>query len=558
MISDNIAYFKSAITPDRRMIPFFVFLFLVVLITRLPALFNDFYDVDELAAIVQTKEWLAGYIPGVDFSESKLPLYHAIFKISYLILPSHGWVLVHLCTILIVFFTAMFIYSFGKKIGGSHQGAIGATMYAFFISSFNRHFMATNGEIIYNLPVTAAAFFFIHGITEKALRGKVISFLACALSVFAATQIKFHGIIALIFIVIILFIYIPWRRGFLGRIFLIILAGISVALIAFLTHPSLHPIAAKTVLSLKVKLFYAIGARTQNPLVIGGLYLYRQMMLVFWHFAAWTPACVLVFAFIKKRFRENDLPLAGALILFILTLAMVFGGGARFYYHYFMAAYPALCVVSSYAITQSGSPLVRFIRRHLTAFLLIPALFFFSWNMKDIAVKHFYPESFYKESKAAFWFRAIFVSSMNDYLLPNPSYLATIDFIRNNTSSKDTIFVWGDGPQLYYFADRRIAVRHVWPKNDAMRIENYYHEGSASSVARAQQIEDGYITIIDKKKPVLIIDTSPKGLHVWITKLSEFAKFPHPLPPRIRKYVARNYSVAAHIDGFTIYRRIRD
>ena len=62
---------------------FFFFLFLVSLMFRLPTLFNDYYDVDELAAIVQTKEFFAGFRPGIDFAESKLPLYHAIFKFSY-------------------------------------------------------------------------------------------------------------------------------------------------------------------------------------------------------------------------------------------------------------------------------------------------------------------------------------------------------------------------------------------------------------------------------------------------------------------------------------------
>ena len=74
---------------------FIILLLAVTALLRLPTLFNDFYEADELAAIVQTWEYLAGDVPGVDFSESKLPIYHAIFKLSYHLWPEKGWVVVH-------------------------------------------------------------------------------------------------------------------------------------------------------------------------------------------------------------------------------------------------------------------------------------------------------------------------------------------------------------------------------------------------------------------------------------------------------------------------------
>ena len=124
---------------------FLLFLFIVTFLFRLPTLFNDYYDADELAAIVQTYEYLAGDIPGVDFHESKLPLYHAIFKLSYSLSYENGYVIVHLITILIVFLTSFFIYLLGFKLHSYRAGILGALFYSILISSFNRHFMATNG-----------------------------------------------------------------------------------------------------------------------------------------------------------------------------------------------------------------------------------------------------------------------------------------------------------------------------------------------------------------------------------------------------------------------------
>jgi len=146
---------------SRKRVAFLALLFAVTALLRLPTLFNDFYDVDELAAIVQTWEYMAGDVPGVDFAESKLPLYHAIFKLSYRLWPEKGWVVVHAFTILIVYLTALFLFLAGRAIRGPGAGALAALFYAVFISSFNRHFMATNGEIVYNLPLAGGLYFFI-------------------------------------------------------------------------------------------------------------------------------------------------------------------------------------------------------------------------------------------------------------------------------------------------------------------------------------------------------------------------------------------------------------
>jgi hypothetical protein len=258
---------------------------------------------------------------------------------------------------------------------------------------------------------------------------------------------------------------------------------------------------------------------------------------------------------LRSRFRENNFALGTAASLFILTFLMVFGGGARVYYHYFMAAYPSLCILAAVALTGSYGTFISKIARKGIVITLIPVMFFFTWNFKDIIIKHFVPSGFYNEGSAMFWFRAVFVSSVNDYLLPNESYLKTVDYIRKTTLPNDTIFVWGDGPQLYYFSDRRIAVKHVWPKNAAIRIQSAYDAKNDESLARAQSIENEFIRIMERRKPTLVIDTSPKGLFLGVTKFGEFTKYPYPLPPLIKAYISDNYINETKIDGFTIYRR---
>ncbi|HEY1406661.1 MAG TPA: hypothetical protein VF857_08640, partial [Spirochaetota bacterium] len=103
--------------------------------------------------------------------------------------------------------------------------------------------------------------------------------------------------------------------------------------------------------------------------------------------------------------------------------------------------------------------------------------------------------------------------------------------------------------------DRRIAIYHVWPKNTAIRIQNLYDTDTPQSLAEARNWETDFIRMIEKRSPELIIDTSPKGLFLGVTKFGDFAKYPYPLPPVMREYILTHYTKASVIDDFTIYRK---
>ena len=332
-----------------------LFLFLATLLFRLPTLFNDFYDVDELSAIVQTHEYMAGDVPGKDFQESKLPLYHAIFKAAYTVMPQNGWVMVHVFTILIVYLTALFIYLTGKKIHSFQTGAIASLFYAIFMSSFNRHFMATNGEIVYNLPVAAGFFFFILFIDDNYNTcKKFIFFFACIVMGLCASYVKFHGIIFFIFLAFMFVIYIPYYKKKFTLKYISLLLSVLIIFFAitsmdyFLTRIFAH----KLVSEIAGMLTYS-SVQGFNPLIFIAKYIHRQFMLGFWHFAVWVPAVIFIYRFIKNKFKFDSLSVSASAILFILAYLMIFGGGSRLYFHYFMAAYPALCVIGAYSLITS-------------------------------------------------------------------------------------------------------------------------------------------------------------------------------------------------------------
>lgn len=537
---------------------FILILFITSFIFRLPTLFNDFYDVDELAAIVQTKEYFAGFTPGVDFKESKLPLYHAIFKFSYDLNALYGWVIVHLITILFVFLTALSVYYIGRTVRDRKTGIIASLLYAVLISSFNRHFMATNGEIIYNLPVTAGLLFLLLAVKVRSWSVRAVCSVMTGLSMYAAMNVKVHGAILLIFAIFLFSVYLPYYRSSLKRLVILYSSLFAVLLTAavfdfYITKKFAPGLAGK----LWEFIFYAVFGRSSNPLNLIAIYSYRQLTIGLWHAVLWIPAAVYIYGFIKNRFRKDTVEESVVAMFAFITFLMVFAGGARLYYHYFMTSYPSLCVIAAIALLSADVPAVKKLLKNITAAVLIPGLFFLCWNFKDIYIKYCNPGLFYNEHPATFWFRAVVVSSMNDYLLPDSIYRDTVEYIRTRSSPSDTIFVWGDGPHLYYFSDRRIAIHHVWPKGSAIRMEQAYRSGKPEAIAEAEAEQAAYIATMERKKPALFIDTSPKGLIRGVTDLGSFAKFPYNVPPVIRKYLDGHYRLEASVDDYKIYRRVR-
>ena len=536
---------NSLVTIKEKKALFFLLLFVAAFLFRLPTLFNDFYDVDELAAIVQTHEFMAGARPGIDFTESKHPLYHLIFKAAYAMCPDSGWVLVHAAVILIVFGTALFIYLIGSRIRGFTAGAISALLYAVLISSFNRHFMATNAEIVYNLPLASGLYFLIRFLEDE----KSTRWFFLLLSLFigsAAVMIKFHGIIFLIFIAFFGIIYYPYYTNRFNRqyVFLLVIVFLIILGAFIIDYFTTGILAIKLLENVYGKIFYA-SATQHNVLDFIIRFLHRQGMLILWHFVLWIPAIAYIIKFAKSRFKSETLSESALAVFLIITYLLVFAGGARLYFHYFMTCYPFLCVASGIAIESGISKGALNVQRRLTIFLLVPSVFFLIWNTKDVLIKHFWQAGFYNEGKVLYWTRAVLAGSFNDYLLPEASYKDVCDYIKKITRPCERIYVWGDGPYLYYFSSRRPGIGHMWPKTGITRIWSLYKKGDMQSVYDAEMSEEGMIKEIAQKKSVLFIDTSPNGLSTFI--------FPPTL--LVEKYISKNFRLISEINKIKIWAR---
>ena len=538
MLKNIINYLE---TDTRRV---YIFLFCVIALLRLPTLFNDYWDIDIIASIVQTKEFYAGKIPGIDYAENKHFLYHVIFKLSYFLSPAYGWVWVNFFGIVIIYLTSIAIYKTGIRIANNYVGITAGLMYGVLISSFNRQFMAINGEIVYNLPIALGLYLLVCCIQSTDYRKKTLYFLGTVLAALCAFGIKFQGLMFSIFLMGFIVFYIPYYyRGMKVLLLLIFSAIFIIPFDYYVTGLFVEKLFVKFDVSSKIIYSTAdVKGFTFFDFVIR--FIHRQGMLCIWHFILWIPAFVVLFKFTKKIFKIDNLDKAAIIIFFIIAYVMVFAGGARLYFHYFMVAYVPGSLMAAMCLSKFA-PFSK-IKEKLVLFLLIPACFFLCWNVKDVAIKHLHPNAFHNEGKFLYWTRAVLVGTFNDYLLPHKSYLETIEFIKNNSEEQDSIFVWGDGPYLYYFSERRIGTYSMWPKN---RIHHYTTRLTSSDnevAEKAKDEENKLLQIIIKNNPLLFIDTSENGLSTFYIKLSD--------SPAIYEYIHANYELIGNPNNMKVYK----
>lgn len=525
---------------------FFILLFAAAFLFRLPTLFNDYWDVDVLTSFVATKEYLFGAVPGVDFEENKRFLYHLMFKGAFRISADYGWVLVHFFTILIVYFTSIFIYLSGSAIRDKKTGMLSALLYAVLISSFNRHFMASNGEVIYNLPVAAGLFFFILFLKENP--GKrllyIIGALVCS---YLAVSIKFQALIFFMFLVLFLLVYIPYYNKrfrfiavFLPLILLILVFDFFIT--GLIVRPALDAAHIMNKIS-----YSAADSRGFSMADFFVRFIHRQGMLALWHMILWVPSAVYITAFIRKRFRAGSIAESAVAVFFIISWLVVFAGGARLYFHYFMVSYIAGSVIASIVILDIQPPSLEWIRKRAVLLIAIPALFFLSWNTKDVIIRNFFPKAFYNEGRVLYWTRAVLVGTFNDYLLPAAGYVDAVEFIKKNSKPGDMIFVWGDGAYLYYFSDRRPAISHLWPKGKIFKMMQNYKSGDELKIAKAVKQDKKYIGMVNKNRPVFIIDTSGNGLSLFNLPLTG--------APLFYKHIMQEYKYVGRVNSMDFYMR---
>ncbi len=463
---------------------------------RIHTVFIDFIHVDVLTTFVIVKDELAGR----SFSINKGALYHYLMKFSI----EHMWdspTSFHFIGVLFVVATCVSIFILGYLLYNARTGLLAGTLYGCIISSFNHGFLATNGEVVYNLFFVLSFIFYYLAVYMK----KYIYLVPLAASVYAACQVKFQGIyVAGILVCYTLFI-LPYaliesnrrRKFYYG----IILAGSILLTIILSVDWNYTGLLFSETLKAKILSNYSyVAAKGLNPVVLLSKLLLRIWLFGLYHSIIWVPGIIGIIRYFRK---SNSVQSYRFIVWITLMLfAAAFTGGVRLYNHYFIPVLAPLSVIASAEIFRMLESAGN--RRRLFIIFVVPVFFWFGWNMRDLVMLKWKPEWKHTEGNGMYLFRSVFINSLGEYLLPGQALQPAIDYLRQ-TPADSSIFVWPMGTEVVYFSKRHSSISRYWLNERASFALVEREKGNDSIIT---EVEQDIINNIKTTSPDYFVDTS--------------------------------------------------
>lgn len=135
---------------------------------------------------------------------------------------------------------------------------------------------------------------------------------------------------------------------------------------------------------------------------------------------------------------------------------------------------------------------------------------------------------------------------MAQFATPSGSYsaradLAVAEYVRSHTSARDTIFVWGTEPLIYFLSDRPLATRFI-------------HSPPLLTPWSPPAWRQELIRDLQHRRPrlLLVVRKDPKP---WVTTWQGDSASALITYPELVQFISANYDPAARIENFDIWQR---
>jgi hypothetical protein len=130
-------------------------------------------------------------------------------------------------------------------------------------------------------------------------------------------------------------------------------------------------------------------------------------------------------------------------------------------------------------------------------------------------------------------------------------YRAVANYLRQHSAADARVFVWGNSPQIYLYAERRMGTRYPSVNYQTGRVW-----GTPANEVGGRPYRDGIpanawenlLGDLERNRPDFIVDAAAGKLN----KMDEESIARH---PRMAALVAYHYVLAALVEGVPIYRR---
>jgi hypothetical protein len=209
------------------------------------------------------------------------------------------------------------------------------------------------------------------------------------------------------------------------------------------------------------------------------------------------------------------------------ALAGVAAGG-RFFLHYYLQLLPPLCLLAGRGLGRMAAAKGERRALALTAGLfLLPLAGFWVVNVA--------PGRFHPERAAA-----------------DAVYRGIGDFVQAHSRTGESLFVWGNSPEIYHYARRTMGTRFPFCNYHSGKIWGTPSDGTGASIDPGLVLEPAWgmlLADLEHRRPALIVDAAAAGLDRW--QGHAIARY-----PALAEVVAVRYRFLAKVAGADIYERL--
>ncbi len=424
--------------------------------------------------------------------------------------------LVHFCGLIFVFGSCLVLYAIARRILVPSYSIFPTVLYA--LSSAAKQpvdGLAVNGELLMNLPIALAVWCAIEARDRRRFLD-VVAGIFCGI----ATLYKYQAAILFVAMPMLLLgeinkkrfrtvfsSVLMWGAGFVTPI---VLMG------AYFYHRDALGDALRWGVRFNTS-YIAQGPPWSWALKRLSLQL---VGVVLPSFVLYTGGLISLLRLIRGKNMDDFVTKKAFLAAWSLASLMAVGVGRRFFGHYFLQPELTLALLAAGFAFRLGT------RRGILC-LGVPSLLSF--------VVAIWPEMS----------QPILNSDDPDFRLIGRTVAA-------RTAPSDTIWVWGNVPQIYYYADRRPGVRFTFcnyltglsPATPSEELDTIDPRANALLWAWPMVFED-----LERQRPKWLLDTAAGGI-------KSYGKFPIESFPAFASYVSSHYRREDSVGDAVFYRRL--
>ncbi len=486
-------------------IPWPLVLLFAVLATRAAALCTSFFSGDEATYSALASRILSGALPYASAVDHKPVGIELTYAAIYALVGRNHLLAVRLVMFGAVWLTGLVLSRLGQRIRGDCSGRFAGLAYVIATTwGLPGALQSANTELFLNLPLCLAAAHVAPTTFDEHGRERLRLFLAGVLTAVAALY-KYQSALAGCAWALAVWLADGSVRARIGRLAWLA-AGFAVIAVSYVGYFALSG-------AWDAFAFWGWGFNFFYMAAIpGDLVMWNAVRFTLQAAAFWLPLLLLVRVPSGPAARLA-LPWVGVMLLSVTT-------GGRFFAHYYLMALPPVCLLAfTGRRTMAGWrwPLAL----GLGALLTVACI-----------------------TLSFTWYR----------LKPNlqaydQSYRAVAAFVDQRSGADDRIFVWGNSPEIYYYADRVMGTRFPFCNYHTGKIWGTPSDDLDATGTEAFVVPRAWTELLgdlDATPPRFIIDGGAG-------ELDRYRGHPIDRYPELASFVHRRYRLVGEPAGVPVF-----